>query len=503
MVAPAPLRPRPESQPSDTARGWLVTIALTLLAGILRFARLNYPTDGGTPMFDEKYYADQAWQMLSGGRGIEDNPGYALVVHPPVGKLLITGGEAIFGYTPLGWRFSAAVAGTLLVLLVIRIVRRMARSTLIGAIAGILMLADGVTFVNSRIGLLDIFQTLFVTAAFGCLIVDRDQMRERMARADAAGRTRSHRFGPRLGVRWWRFGAGVLLGLACGTKWSGLYFVIFFLVLSLGFDIAARRAYGVRQPWLGTVVRDLAPAVYALVFISLTIYLASYAGWFADETAVDRYEVGVHVGPGGWFSWVPDALRSLWFYHGAMLDFHVQLTNTNGYHHPWESKPWTWPMGLRPTLYYFPKPAETTGCGQASCVRAVMLVGTPVIWWPAFPLLGWSLWQSVVRRDWRFIAVLTGYAAGWLPWFADLDRQMYFFYATVMAPFLVMALALTLGQVLGRSGQSAERRGIGLLLVSIYLGLAIANFAWLYPILTGVPITPATWNRELWLPSWQ
>src|SRR5690606_36160384 len=131
-----------------------------------------------------------------------------------------------------------------------RIVRRMTRSTMIGAIAGLLLIADGVTFVSSRIGMLDILLALFATAAFGCLIVDRDQVRERIARADAEGRIGDSPFGPRLGVRWWRFGAGVLLGLACGTKWSGLYFIAAFGLLSVFFDLAARRAYRVRRPWV-------------------------------------------------------------------------------------------------------------------------------------------------------------------------------------------------------------------------------------------------------------
>lgn len=497
------VRPADTARLDDTARGWWVSIVLTLIAAITRFAGLNSATDGGTPVFDEKYYAVQAWEMLTNGIGIEDNPGYPVVVHPPVGKLLIAAGEAMFGFTPLGWRFSAAVAGTVLVLLVVRIVRRLTRSTLVGAIAGILMCADGVSFVSSRIGMLDIFLALFVTAAFGCLIVDRDQVRARMAQAELAGRTFLIPFGPRLGVRWWRFGAGVLLGLACATKWSGAYFVVFFVILCLGFDIAARREYGVPRPYLGTFVRDAAPAVGALVLLALGIYLGSYAGWFASETGVNRHVVGVQVGSGGFFSFVPDALRSLWFNHGSILDFHTHLTNSAGNHHSWESKPWTWPMGLRPMLYYYPEPTQTTGCGQSSCVRAIMLLGTPAIWWLAFPAIAWALWQSITRRDWRFIAVLAGYGAAWLPWFAALDRQMYYFYATAMAPFLAMLLALSLGRILGRATDSSERRSTGLLLVCLYLGLVVANFVWIYPILSGIPITMSTWQNQLWLPSWR
>ncbi len=73
------------------------------------------------------------------------------------------------------------------------------------------------------------------------------------------GRIAETPWGPRLGVRWWRFGAGVLLGLAFATKWSGLYYIVFFGVMSLGFDVAARRAYRVPRPWFGVIRRDFVP----------------------------------------------------------------------------------------------------------------------------------------------------------------------------------------------------------------------------------------------------
>jgi dolichyl-phosphate-mannose--protein O-mannosyl transferase len=109
----------------------------------------------------------------------------------------------------------------------------------------------------------------------------------------------------------------------------------------------------------------------------------------------------------------------------------------------------------------------------------------------------------IVRRDWRYTAVLVGYCAGWLPWFADIDRQMYFFYAATMAPFLVMAIALILGDILYKPGQSPERRTLGLIAVSCYVALVLTNFAWLFPVLTGQPISQTTWNMEIWLPSWR
>jgi dolichyl-phosphate-mannose--protein O-mannosyl transferase len=486
----------------DRARGWVVTLFATAIAAITRFTMLGYPTDAGTPVFDEKHYAPQGWQVLTGG-WIEDNPGYGLVVHPPIGKQLIAMGEAIFGYNGWGWRFASAVAGTILVLLVIRIVRRLSRSTLLGGLAGILLVADGVTFVSSRLGMLDIFLALFAVAALGCLVVDRDQVRERMSRVHDEVRIGDSDWGPRLGVRWWRFGAGIMLGLACGTKWSGIYFIVFFGLLSVLFDVAARRTYGVQRPWFGAALRDVGPALYALVLVPLFVYLGSYWAWFVSETGVDRHAVGNEIGTGGTWSFLPSALRSLWYYSGNVLQFHEGLTNSAGNHHPWESKPWTWPMGLRPMLYYFAEGGHVSGCSASSCVKAVMLVGTPAMWWLAVPMLAWALWQAVVRKDWRYATVLTGYGAAFLPWLTTLDRQMYYFYAVALAPFMVMGIALVLGDILGRATSSYERRGTGLLAVCLYVGLVVANFIWLWPILTGLPITPEMWQNQLWLPSWR
>lgn len=502
FLSPGPLVPFREAMPNDRARAWIVTAFVTALAAITRFTMLNYPTDAKTPVFDEKHYVPQAWQVLTGG-WIEDNPGYGLVVHPPVGKQLIAIGEALFGYNGWGWRFSSAVAGVVLVLLVVRIVRRMTRSTMLGALAGLLLIVDGVTFVSSRLGMLDIFQAVFVVAAFGCLIVDRDDVRARMARVQSEGRVHDSLWGPRFGVRWWRFGAGVLLGLAVATKWSGLYFIAFFGLMTVAFDLAARRSYGVRRPWVGTALRDIGPGLYALVVVPLGVYLASYWSWFASETGVYRHAVGNQIGHDSTFGFVPDALRSLWYYTTSVLEFHSGLTNSAGNQHPWESKPWTWPMGLRPMLYYFSDGDNITGCGGEECVKAVMLVGTPALWWVSLPVLAWGLWQLLARRDWRWAAVLTGYGAGLLPWFATLDRQMYYFYAVPLAPFLVMGVVLVLGDILGSPHSSRERRTTGLLVVCIYAAIVVANFVWLWPILTAVPITVEQWHNQLWLPSWR
>jgi dolichyl-phosphate-mannose--protein O-mannosyl transferase len=488
--------------PADRLRGWVVTMVLTVIGGIVRLQDLGFPTDKGTPVFDEKHYVPQAWQMLRNG-GYEDNAGYELVVHPPLAKQLIALGEWMFGYNGLGWRFSAAIAGTVLILLTIRVARRLTRSTLLGAIAGILVICDGVLHLQARMGMLDIFIALFVLAAFACLLCDRDQVRERFAVAVREGWADESPYGPKLGFRWWRFATGLMIGLTFAVKWSGLYYIAAFGLLCVAFDVAARRAAGVKKPWLGTLRRDVLPALWAIVAIPVVVYLSAYWAWFASETATDRNYVQIkNIAPGA-VAWIPPALRSLGDYSMNVLHFHETLLTPKNDPHPWESKPWTWPMGLRPMLYYYESGAAAAGCGESSCVRATMLIGTPAMWWLALPMLGCGLWRSIFRADWRYAAVLVGYFAGLLPWFMNIDRQMYFFYATPMAPFLILGLTLVLGQILGGARLGFERRGTGLLVVALYVGLVVANFAWLWPVLNGDSITNGQWQAEMWLPSWR
>ena len=126
VISPGPLVPVADFGPVDRLQGWAATAVIAALAALTRFMNLGSPTDAGTPIFDEKHYAPQAWQLLH-NYGVEDNPGFGLVVHPPLGKQLIAAGEALLGYTGLGWRFSGAVLGVVLAVLVMRIVRRISR----------------------------------------------------------------------------------------------------------------------------------------------------------------------------------------------------------------------------------------------------------------------------------------------------------------------------------------------------------------------------------------
>ncbi|MET3808656.1 dolichyl-phosphate-mannose--protein O-mannosyl transferase [Nakamurella sp. UYEF19] len=532
-----PVRPRHRAHPtmpSDRVRGWITTIVLTIIGGFTRLWNVGSASDNGTPLFDEKYYAVQAAEVARNS-GVEDNQAYGVIVHPPLGKQLIALGEKILGYTPTGWRLASVVAGTFVVFLTIRVVRRMTRSTLMGAIAGILIICDGVSYVQARTALLDVFQEVFILAAFACLIADRDQTRARLNSTIGPDfdsfLPRGHRgplvawaqwgdrAGVALGARWWRFGCGFFMGLTFAIKYNGVYWIVGFGLLSTIWDITARREIGVRRPVLAALRRDVGPSLWSLVVIPFAVYIGSWWAWFFSEDAFPRRQFEAdpsHVGDWQNQTGLFHQLAGLW--HNAlwqwtfkMLDFHANLlspgapgaTDSNpADRHPWESKPWSWPIGTRPVLYYVRQNQTGCGIGRSDCVQRIFIIGTPALWWVSLFVLAWALWRCVARLDWRYAAVLVGYGADYLPWFTNLNRQMYFFYVTPLAPFLIIGITLVLGDILGRARVGVERRYLSIAVVALYVGLVVANFIWLLPMLDGSSMTPQRFDMENWLPSW-
>ena len=466
--------------PHDRALAWVATATITLIAAVIRLWGIGFPPE---KQFDEVYYATEGTEMLA--NGYENNPGYMFIVHPPLGKWLIAAGMWLFGDDAVGWRVPSAVAGTLCVLLVIRVTRRMTRSTLLGCAAGVLLAVDGLSIVHSRFALLDIFVALFVLAGFACLVVDRDAVRERLAAAGPQAR---------LGFRGWRLAGGVLLGLSCGVKWSGIWFLAGFAVLSVLWDFSARRA---ARDWFGrTAVQDVPGAVGSLAVAPVAAYLLTWTGWFLGENSYARH--WAEDGNAGYWSWLPGPIRSLLHYHVQMWDFHTGLSTPHSY----QSSPWGWLVTGRPVLFYYPSSPAPTGCGASTCVRTVLDVGTPALWWAFLPAVLWAGWIALVRRDWRGWAVLFAFGAGWGAWFLNPGRTMFLFYMTPLVPFLVIGVTLILGAVLGSATASQNRRLAGLLAVCGYVALVVVNTAWLWPILSGQLITYEQWRDRIWFPSW-
>jgi dolichyl-phosphate-mannose-protein mannosyltransferase len=302
------------------------------------------------------------------------------------------------------------------------------------------------------------------------------------------------RAGFALGPRGWRIAAGFLFGCACAVKWSGVWFLAFFAVLSLFWDRTAWRDAGVRRPTRTVVRRGLPGAMWALGAVPVLTYLASFTGWFLGETSQGRH--WAQQNPDTAFGFVPDALRSLWHQHAEWLRFHNGLTTP----HPWESGPWSWLVTGRPILLWNPQGLTDPAGGQI--VRYILMVGTPALWFAFAPAAVWLVWRIAARRDPAAILVAVGIAAGWGTWFINLDRTMFIFYMAPVVPFFVLAVVLVLQDVLGRADGDAFRRQVGLGAVCLYIAVVAVMFAYFWPMLTGQPLSHADWLRRMWFPSW-
>ncbi len=129
---------------------WPLDYVLATGFGIVSFfvSYVNYwlPNE---KIFDEIYFARAAEEYLT-GKYIYEN------THPPLTKLIITLSTMMFGGmpggdNPHGWRFLDVVFGAIVIVIIYAFAKRLTRSTIFASFAAILLTADGMHFVQSRI----------------------------------------------------------------------------------------------------------------------------------------------------------------------------------------------------------------------------------------------------------------------------------------------------------------------------------------------------------------
>ncbi len=505
----------------DRGRSWVITVTITAIAFVIRFIGIAYPNK---LVFDETYYAKDAWTLWKFGyetewpdrevadpkvaAGVVDiyKTSAEFIVHPPVGKWLIGLGEQLFGMNSFGWRFMPLVFGTLLVLMTIRMARRLSRSTLIGAIAGILLTVDGLAFVMSRTALLDIFQAFFLVAGVAAVVADRDYYRRKIAdRLEAMGvPDLGGRFGPIIWLRPWRLVAGLMFGLAMGTKWNSVFVLAAMGVLSVIWDVGARRLAGADFKSLLALLIDGIPAFIRLVVVAAIVYVASWWGWLTTSGGWDR----------NWGLQHPDSpltkgLGPTWAsfiqYHLDIYDFHNGTYMREVATHAYDAHPAGWLLMLRPTGIDATNDLKpgVNGClatAPEACKQVISAMGTPILWWMAAAALVVALIWWIGGRDWRFGVPIIAAMSTYLFWFPNADRPVFFFYAICIIPFTVTLLAMVMGLILGPKNGPNRRRGA--IIVGVAIALVMLDFAYIYPVLTDGTVTDSAYYARMWLLSW-
>lgn len=352
---------------------------IVIIATLVRFLNLSRPD---SLVFDEVYYVDGAKDLLAHGVEV-DGAKAEFIVHPSLGKWLISLGIAIFGDDSFGWRFTTALVGVISVIVLYLVTHTLFDSTRVALFASSLLAIDGLAIVMSRTALLDNFLTLFVLLAFWALI-ERQYL--------------------------WM---GLALGAAVSTKWSGLYFLAAFIVIALFIEMRSRELLSVR-------IKEVVHAILAAP-IALVVYLFSWSGWLISDRGWARDSD-------------PNPLVALWNFHREIYGFHSNLEAE----HPYRSHPWSWLVMGRPTSFFYESPK---GCGAEQCSQEVLALGNPLIWWFGTIALAALIGYLFTRKDRRSLLILSAFAAGFVPWFLFPDRTMFTFYAISILPFLILAIA--------------------------------------------------------------
>ena len=419
----------------------IAPILIALLSFILRLVDLGRVKGF---IFDEVYYVDGARDLLKYGVEVSGSKP-EFIVHPPLGKWLIALGIKVFGDNGFGWRFTTALVGSLMILLVALIAHRLFRSAPLTGLASALMAIDGLALVHSRTALLDNFLAFFILLASYLFLTKR---------------------------YWW---TGIALGLALATKWSALYFIIAFGVIGLYRAFTHHSGRDVIKPTLQRFGQfGLTP---------LLIYITSWAGWFGSNRGWDR-------------NYSANIFSSFIYYHQQMLDFHTGLTEK----HTYQANPWSWLVMGRPTSFFYATPKD---CGAKDCAQEVLALGTPLLWWIgciAIAVIIGYWFKSLVehRTDSAANIVVLGIAAGYLPWFAMQQRTVFSFYAIIIEPFMLVAIVYCAKLLLN----SHLKAGVSQAIVAGAFTLVVLCFLFFLPLFTGQTITYEDWHLRMWFESW-
>ena len=536
---PASERPLPPRHPrwadrlTTPAAGWVATAIATILAAVIRLPGLD---NVRTLIFDETYYVKDAWSLLTLGyegtwaknvdaafaagdvSGLSTVGGYP--VHPPTGKWLIALGMKIFGQAdPVGWRIAAAICGIITVFLLCRLAQNLFRTPALTLLAGLFLATDGMAIVMSRTSILDGFLTMFALAAFLCVVKDQETSRPRLLAKlrewDGLGAprqgwsdlrtylTRQDRrpftIGPNAGNRPWLLAAGVLAGLSCSVKWSGIYALAFLGLFVALREVTCRWRAGHPSPIRGALLADIWWAFILMVPTAILTYIASWFGWFAHPAAHGHGRSGI---PG-----FAGSLADLWLYHKEMWTFHNGLSTP----HTYQSSPYTWLAQYRATSFHWANGPEVTGCTSGTCATDIVALGNPLLWWIGIGALIVVLWATVRYRNWRTGIITLGYIALYVPWLAYAHRTIFTFYTVAFAPFVALAVAWLIAILAGwvtADGQPLTaplpRRTelTGWVLAAVLTIMILACAAYFMPLWRADVVDYSFWRAHMWLPSW-
>ena len=399
--------------------------------------------------FDEIYHARTAFEHLRDISPYEDS-------HPPLGKLIISLGIALFGMTPFGWRFMGTLFGVLMVPLLYVFLKNLFGKTAVALCGTALFTFDFMHLTQTRIATIDSYGVFFILAMFfflyRCLALSAGTPFRKCALP--------------------LFLSGLMFGIGVASKWIVVYggvglAILYFLGLYWKCrDWPQTEDAPRRGAW---VCKTLLFSVLCFVIIPLVIYIASYLPIAHAEKVTD---------------W-KGLLELVWDNQVFMFTYHKGVDTP----HPYSSRWYQWLLDIRPILYYM------VNEDAAGFTTRFASFNNPLVSWGGLAALIVTAVQTVRRRCGKGLFIVIGFLAQFIPWVL-ITRITFAYHYFPSILFLCLALSYVINDLV-ESGRRWKPAVYGL------TGSAVGLYALFYPALVGIRV-PVWFMKTFikWFPSW-
>ena len=376
--------PKPSVSDHSAARRVLVAIVIFVVAHFAFLVKVSSPDKF---YFDEVHYVPAARQMLAA----DPSAGVLNPMHPPLAKQLIALSILSFGDSPLGWRYAGVLFGALAIVAVYFCGLVLFAAPGPAVAASLIAFFNQMVFVQSRIAMLDIFALTFGLFAIAAFMHGFRQQRPNL----------------------WFGVSGLFSGLSIASKWSGLFV--------LATCIAIIAVIRLLQRWRTVFGEANADDWYRpdlwpdFRFWRLATCFVLLPGVVYFSTFLPLYGFSI--------SDILEAQRRIF------ADNTTTAIEGHTYMSSWPS----WPFLIRPVWYLFDKIDEDHAA-------AIVMLGNPLVLWPALAALAVCLRDVVVKRRWDAFLIVSFYLGSYLAW-ALLPRTLGFLYY-YLPPATIASLAL-------------------------------------------------------------
>jgi dolichyl-phosphate-mannose-protein mannosyltransferase len=405
----------------------------------------DQPSFMNSMYFDEIYHARTAYENLHRMEPFE-------TTHPPLGKVLISLGIAIFGMNPFGWRIVGTLFGIAMIPLMYMWAKKMFGKTEYGFIAAFLLTFDFMHFTQTRIATIDVYGVFFIMLMYFL-----------MYQYYALSLNRAPLKRALIPLGW----SGLVFGIGSACKWIDLYAggglaVIVALVLYetclRGKFKQCRRPFWITVGWCCIMFVAVPAAVYVLSYIPF-LRVPGLGHDFKAILALQKF----------------------------MYNYHTQLVAT----HPFSSAWWEWPLMRKPVWYY----GQMQGALPPGETSSIVAMGNPAIWWIGIAAVILSIHIRMKTKDKVITFILVGLAAEYLPWIG-VPRLTFIYHFFASVPFVILCITYVIKHW-------REHAGLTPRAVYVYLGAVLLLFVMFYPVLSGAAVSKAYVDHFLrWFPSW-